>query len=224
VRINNFFWRWRVLLASKEYLFSVFLSFVLWVAGYFFYGEVIRYLDGLKGLPAVGDLLLDILPIVDLRYLYIYGIVAVMAVLWVYVVFCRPDLLPFGLKFFAAVFIVRTAFIALTHLGPPAGFYIPAITGEFSIWPLSHMLHSNDLFFSGHVSYPFMGALLLRHNRFLFYLLLCFSVLMGATVLLMRIHYSIDVFAAFFIVYGLYAAVTRIFGKTDLSFAKLINK
>lgn len=212
------------MLRSRQYLFSLFFSAVIWVAGYFFYKEVIRYLDSLKGLPAVGDLLLDYLPVVDLRYSYIYGIVVVMVLIGSYLLFRRPDLLPFGLKFFAAVFIVRAAFIALTHLGPPAGFYIPAIAPEFSFWPLSHMLHSNDLFFSGHVSYPFMGALLLKHNKIFFYLLLGMSVLMGATVLLMRIHYSIDVFAAFFIVYGVHAATVRIFGKTDLSFKKLLNK
>lgn len=224
MNVNNFFANWGALLSSKKYLFSVFLSLVIWVAGYFFYGEVIHYLDSLKNLPSANDLLLDYLPIVDLRYIYIYGIVVVMSVTGVYVFFRRPDLLPFGLKFFAAVFIVRTAFMALTHLGPPAGFYIPAIAGEFSYWPLSHLLHTNDLFFSGHVSYPLMGALLLKDNRFLFWFLLASSILMGATVLLMRIHYSIDVFAAFFIVYGLYVAVKRVFGKTDLSFAKLINK
>jgi hypothetical protein len=224
VNANKIIADWRTLLASKKYLFSFFLSLVIWVGGYFIYEKAIRYLDGLKGLPAVGDLFLDVLPMVDLRYIYIYGIVIVMAVIWVYVLVRRPDLLPFGLKFFAAVFIVRTLFIILTHLGPPEGFYIPAITGEFAFWPLSHLLHSNDLFFSGHVSYPFMGALLLRQNKFMFWFLLSASIVMGATVLLMRIHYSIDVFAAFFIVYGLYSAVRRIFGKTDLSFAKLINK
>jgi len=221
VSVNRFLKNWGRLLASKKYLFSLFLSLMIWAAGYIFYRQVIVYVDNLKGLPTVGDLLLDMLPIVDLRYVYAYSIVVIMAMIWVYVIFLRPDLLPFGLKFFAFVFIVRAAFITFTHLGPPVGFLIPSFASEFTVWPFNDLMHSNDLFFSGHVAYPFMGALMLRHSKVMFYLLLVCSILMGVTVLLMRIHYTIDVAAAFFIVYGIYAAVKKVFGPMDLSFYKL---
>jgi len=214
---------WDKLLKSKEYCFSLFLSLVIWVAGYFFYKVVIEYVEGFKNLNPVGDLLLQILPAADLRYLYVYGITFTLLFLLFYMVYRRPDMIPFGLKFFAAVFIVRAVFISLTHLGPPEGFYITAIAPSFDYWPMNHMMHSNDLFFSGHVAYPFMAALLFKNVRWMFHLFLWISILMAITVLVMRIHYSIDVFAAYFIVYGVYAVVIRLFGRRDLSFHRLLT-
>jgi len=220
---NKLLQNWKKLLKSKQYLFSLALSLMIWVVGCVLYAKVIVFVDNLKGLPSVDDLLLDILPVVDLRYVYIYSIIVILVVLFVYIICRVPDLFPFSLKLFALVFIVRAIFISMTHLGPPEAFLIPAFGSEFAFWPLNNLTHSNDLFFSGHVAYPFMGALILRHDKMMFYFFLFCSFLMGVTVLLMRIHYTIDVAAAFFIVYGIYAAAKRIFGHIDLSFNKLIK-
>lgn len=221
--IKRFAANWDRLLKSKEYLFSLFVAFVIWIGGYFLYRVAIGYVDNLTDTRPVGDLLLSLIPAADLHYLYVYGITAALLFLLFYVVIYKPDLIPFALKFYAAVFIVRSVFICLTHLGPPEGFFITAIAPDFNYWPLNHMMHSNDLFFSGHVAYPFMGALLLKNVKKLFYFFLAVSVLMAITVLVMRIHYSIDVFAAYFIVYGVHDAVKRVFGTNDLSFHKLLT-
>lgn len=209
---------WKKLLGHGSYKFSLFLSVIFLVAGFIIYREAISYIDALPNAKAVGDLFLDYLPIVDMRYIYIYGILLGMLALIFYEIYYRPDLIPFTIKFFVAVFVTRSIFICLTHLGPPEGFFITAFANDYSGWPLNHMMHSNDLFFSGHVAYPFMAALVTMHKKSLYYFFLVLSILMGITVLLMRIHYSIDVFAAYFIVYGLYKIVVRYFGKTDLSF------
>jgi len=222
--LRKFADNWGRLLRSREYLFSLFLSVVIWVVAYFVYKYAISYVDGLKEARSVGDLFLDLIPAMDLRIIYVYGIFAALLFLLCYLLVRRPDLLPFGLKFYAGVFLVRSVFICLTHLGPPEGFFITTIVSDYSYWPFSHMMHANDLFFSGHVSYPFLGALLFRNVRWIFWLFVGISVLMAVTVLAMRIHYSIDVFAAYFIVYGVHAAVTRIFGPKDLSFHKLLTK
>lgn len=213
---------WKKLLKEQNYRFSLAIGIALWAVGYFFYGFVIGYVDNLQKVVAVPDLFLDALPVVDLRYLYFFGMMTIIGLLFFYLVLWRPDLLPFGLKVFALVFMVRTVFIALTHLGPPEGFLIPRLSDDYNFWPFQQMLHFNDLFFSGHVAYAFMAALLVRHHKGLFYFFLISSVVMLFTVLLMRIHYSIDVFAAYFIAYGVYAAAFRFFGKKDLVFEKII--
>jgi hypothetical protein len=209
---------WQKLLGHSTYRFSLFLSVIFGVAGYFLYRQSINYIDSLPNTPSVGDILLDILPIVDLRFFYIYGVIFGILVLVIYQMIWRPDLIPFSIKFFISVFVARSIFISLTHLGPPEGFFITSFAHDYAYWPWSHMMHANDLFFSGHVAYPVMGALLTMHKKPLFYFFTALSVLMGITVLLMRIHYSIDVLAAPFIVYGLYHLVKKAFGKTDLSF------
>jgi hypothetical protein len=222
--LKKSFENWQKLLGHSGYRFSLFLSLVFLVAGFFLYREVISYIDSLPNAKAVGDLLLDVLPIVDLRYIYIYGILVGMLVLVFYELYYRPDLIPFSLKFFVAVFVARSIFISLTHLGPPQGFFITAFSADYGGWPLNHMMHSNDLFFSGHVAYPFMAALITLHKKPLFYFFAVLSVVMGFTVLLMRIHYSIDVFAAYFIVFALYHIVKHFFGETDLAFKHYLTK
>jgi len=221
--LRKFADNWNKLLHSKEYLFSMFLSVVIWVGAYFFYKFAIDYVDGLKNVVPVGDLLLDWIPAIDLRIVYVYGIFAALLFLFFYLLVVRPDMIPFAMKFYAAVFLVRSVFICMTHLGPPEGFFITTIVSDYSYWPFSHMMHSNDLFFSGHVAYPFLGALLFSKVRWIFWMFLGISMLMAVTVLAMRIHYSIDVFAAYFIVYGIYAVVKKIFGPKDLSFYKLLT-
>jgi membrane-associated phospholipid phosphatase len=56
-------------------------------------------------------------------------------------------------------------------------------------------------------------ALILWDNRLLRYIFLCASVVFGVVVLLGHLHYSIDVFAAFFITYGIYQIATKLFKK-----------
>lgn len=209
---------WRDLLANPSYLFSLFEAGVLWLAGYFVYLHTISYVDRIQSTSGVGDLLLDILPVVDLRFFYLWGIIAILSVFFGTLFFKRPGLLPFALKVFLLVFVTRAIFITLTHLGPPAGFLIPTFVGDGAFWPLSTMMHANDLFFSGHVAYPFMAVLIFSKSRLLRWFFLIASVVMAVTVLLMRIHYSIDVFASFFIVFGMYHLAIYWFGKRDLNF------
>ncbi len=220
---KKFVAHWTRLLNNKDYRFSLFLSLIIWIGGYYLYKLAIDYVDRLNDVRTVRDLLLDTIPPLDMHFVYVYGIAASLLFLLFYILIFRPDMLPFGLKFYAAVFIVRSVFICLTHLGPPDGFFISAIAPDFNFWPFNHMMHANDLFFSGHVAYTYMGALLFKNTRWIFYLFLGISILMAFTVLALRIHYSIDVFAAYFIVFGLYAVTAKLFGRKDLSFHKLIN-
>jgi membrane-associated phospholipid phosphatase len=220
-----YFKNWKKLLGNPGYLSSLIFGVICLVFSYFFYQVVIRYVDSFRNLPPLGDFIHDLLPIADMRFVYIYGLILAVFTLIVYIIIWRPHLLPFFLKLIAFVYITRSFFIMLTHLGPPAGFFLPMVAGDFQGLPIDDLLHTNDLFFSGHVAYPFMAALLVRkENRFLYYMFLAISVLMGFTVLIMRVHYSIDVFAAFFIVYGVYSATYYFFGKKDYSFKELITR
>jgi membrane-associated phospholipid phosphatase len=219
----SFFKNWKILLGNKDYRMALLFSILCLAGSYLFYGFSIRYVEGLGQLPELTDLSHEFLPIVNLQYLYVYGLLVIVAVLFFYVLIWRPHLMPFYLKMFAFVYVTRSFCIMLTHMGPPVGFLLPQIADNFSGLPFDGLLHSNDLFFSGHTAYPFMGALLLRkESKVLFWFFLIASVVMALTVLLMRVHYSIDVFAAYFIVYGVYAFTLRFFGKKNEAFRKLV--
>lgn len=113
----------------------------------------------------------------------------------------RPKFLNFALKALALTIITRAIFVNLTNLGiPPESVPIH-----------SFYTYGGDLFFSGHVALPFMLALVFWEVPFIRWLFIIKSILLGSEALIGHYHYSIDVFAAPFIVYGLYTIAKKLF-------------
>jgi hypothetical protein len=107
--------------------------------------------------------------------------------------------------------IVRSGFMLFTHLGVPydaVKFTSPGILQLFDF--------TNDLFFSGHTGLPFLGFLIFKQHKRIRYFMLISSIILGITVLLMHIHYSIDVFSAFFITFGVYTIGNWFFKKRSI--------
>lgn len=114
---------------------------------------------------------------------------------------------PFLIKTVALFIIIRAMFVSLTHIGP----YPLKLTLESGM--LNFITQGNDLFFSGHTGLPFLIALIFWDHLYLRILFLVSSVIFGAIVLLSHLHYSIDVFAAFFITYTIYHIALKFFHK-----------
>ncbi|MGT2467199.1 phosphatase PAP2-related protein [Mesorhizobium atlanticum] len=145
---------------------------------------------------SVTDILLDNLPVVRVDFIFIDASI----LLWVFVcglLVYRPQRIPFVFKSLALFVLVRSAFIILTHLGP---FPVRSTLDTNEIIQL--FTFGSDLFFSGHTGAPFLLALIFWRQRGLRVFFLVASVVFGASVLLGHLHYSIDVFAAYFITYG----------------------
>jgi membrane-associated phospholipid phosphatase len=71
----------------------------------------------------------------------------------------------------------------------------------------------NDLFFSGHAGYPFLLALIFwQYKRFRYLFLFC-SIGGAVAVIFGHLHYSIDVFSAYFITFGVFEMAKRFFRK-----------
>jgi hypothetical protein len=124
--------------------------------------------------------------------------------------FHKPSRIPFVLKASALFIFTRAIFISLTHLAPPAH-----MTAVNSINFLERLISGSgdDLFFSAHTGFPYLMALIFWQNKTLRWLFLAISVFFGGTVLLGHLHYSIDVFSAFFITYGIFNIAKRVFKK-----------
>ncbi len=148
------------------------------------------------------DLLLAHLPVVDLRALFLWGFAAFLVALVVLGVWRERRRLAHIVWLYALLISVRSLFIILTPMRRPEG----------ALWvggnPLydaigRYLTFKNDLFFSSHTALPFLAFLVFRDRWARAFFLAC-SVTLAATVLLTRLHYSIDVFSAFFITYALY--------------------
>lgn len=126
----------------------------------------------------------------------------------------RSKRIPFYLWAFGLIVAARAAFTVLTPMGMPLqapSFEGYSLRGVFRYFDFRH-----TFFFSGHTAFPFTGFLLAR-QRWARLACLAFSLTLAASVLLSRLHYSIDVFAAFFIAYAVADLAKK--GWTKLGFA-----
>ena len=112
-----------------------------------------------------------------------------------------PKKIPFVFKTVALFILIRSIFIMLTHIGP----FTPHLFNEPNQFQsLLGLGYAGDLFFSGHTGMPFLLALIFWHTKTIRWIFLVSSIILGISVLLGHLHYSIDVAAAYFITYTIF--------------------
>jgi hypothetical protein len=160
---------------------------------------------------SVRDIFLDHLPVWNLDFLIVGGAIALWVLSW-WLLLVRPRHLLFAIKAIALFIIVRAFFLSLTHIGAYPHDISP---GPDNVgWEFYNLLSfRGDFFFSGHTGFPFLMALILWDDDLWRPVFLAMTVIFGAVMLLAHEHYSIDVFAAPFIVYGVFHMARRIFKK-----------
>ncbi len=156
-----------------------------------------------------GDIFLDNLPVVNLSGIIVFGALTLWVGAWLLLIY-EPKYLIFGTKAVALFIVSRAFFMSLTHIGayPVNASPSPDNVG-YSIYHL--FTFQGNFFFSGHTGFPFLLALIFWDNKLLRRTFLALTVFFGATVLLAHVHYSIDVFAAPFIVYGVFVITAKLF-------------
>lgn len=162
---------------------------------------------------SVEDLILSNTRVYNFEFIFVEG--ALMLSLFVVVLCLRfRKTAPFLIKTVSLFILIRAMFVSLTHIGPfPTKLVLESRAMDF-------ITSGNDLFFSGHTGLPFLIALIFWDHLYLRILFLISSVVFGFIVLLSHLHYSIDVFSAFFITYSIYHIAIRLFQK-DFDFFSL---
>ncbi|PJC36552.1 hypothetical protein CO046_05240 [Candidatus Peregrinibacteria bacterium CG_4_9_14_0_2_um_filter_53_11] len=218
------FWRkwkhqWSDLWGERSFRISLFSGVAVLIIAYVVNYYATLYTNEIPVL-SVGDLILDRIPTLDLSFSFTFGIYLVALVMALYPILFRPELVPFTMKTIAAFILIRAGFISLTHLGAPANYFqLPQFQDQPGLFKIFYM---NDLFFSGHTGFPFLGALLFWDNKIVRSFLLAMSGVQAITVLFMHVHYSIDVFSAYFITYTIYIVSDRIFNNLNLGFKRIV--
>lgn len=157
----------------------------------------------------VGDILLDNLPSVNLNMIIIEGALFSIVFGTLFVVFLRPQYILFTLKAIALCIAIRAFFISLTHMGIYPGTIVPG-TGFFA-GIYSYLNLQMGFFFSGHTAMTFLMALIFWREYTTRVVFLSISFTFAVAVLFAHVHYSIDVFAAPFMAYGIFAITKYLF-------------
>jgi len=157
---------------------------------------------------SVSDILLDHLPIYNVDFIFFEGF-SLLLISVLLIIIYKPRTIPFTLKSLSLFIFIRSIFITLTHLKefPQRAFLDPNNIFQ------NVFTFGGDLFFSAHTGLPFLMALLFWKDKRLRLLFLTASIFFGVSVLLGHLHYSIDVFAAYFITYSIYKITQSIFRK-----------
>lgn len=195
-----------------RYYASLLESVILFIGSIYVTHYASLYAENSASGP-VDDIILSNTRVYNFEFFFVY--IAIALALFVITLCIRfRKTAPFLIKSVSLFVIIRSVFVSLTHMGP---------------FPLKLELHSNllnfitsgnDLFFSGHTGMPFLIALIFWDHLYIRILFLTASVVLGATALLAHLHYSIDVFAAFFITYSIYHIAIKLF-KKDFEFFTL---
>ena len=149
----------------------------------------------------VGDLFLDNLPTVDFTRIMVDG-AFLITILATILLVLKPKHILFALKVIPLLIITRSFFVTLTHLGI---YPNQIIFGDGVLDRIYLFLNMQDgFFFSNHTGLPFLLALIFWYEKPWRYFFFAVSATFGAIVLLAHVHYSIDVFAAPFITYGIF--------------------
>lgn len=161
---------------------------------------------------AVSDFIFDHIPTLDIDFIVVQGALLLLFLI-IGLVIWKPRYLLFTAAALSVFIVTRSFFISLTHLGAnPHQLTLDTTTVGFGLYNILFNSRS-DFFFSGHTGIPFLMGLILYRERFWRYLFFAYSVVMGAGVLASHIHYSIDVFAAPFMTFGIFVMATNLFRK-----------
>lgn len=158
----------------------------------------------------VGDLLLDNLPIINLNIIIIEGALLCI-ILGTIFVLLNPRYVLFTLKSLALIIATRAFFVSLTHVGIYPGNVNPGHGFLDGIY--SYLNLQTGFFFSGHTALPFLMALIFWKRFYTRIVFLLLSFIFGISVLLAHVHYSIDVFAAPFMAYGIFNIARHLFAR-----------
>lgn len=182
--------------SKREYQRSLVLGFILFVVSMVLNFYAISFATT-HASNSVTDIVLSNTPMFDMDGFFVYGTL-VVALVSVGIIFTHPKYLPFSLYAIALFWIIRSAFVMMTHVAPFEASYAtdfsPAITSAF---------FGKDQFFSAHTGMPLLGALAFWKKPPYRNFFLLASLYFAVVVLLGHLHYTIDVFSAFFITYGI---------------------
>ncbi len=188
---------WKTFLIRKHHKLELLLTVLLLAI---FLASFIRFLNHieLRAGETFYDPLLNLIRPIDLTWV-IFSLIYISLITAIISLSREPSNLLFALQAFIILGVIRTIALLLMPLNPPPGM-LPLNDPFVQMFGPGEVL-TKDLFFSGHTSTLFL-LFLTANGKILKGIFLFCAIIVGISVLLQHVHYSIDVFSAPFFSYG----------------------
>jgi len=182
----------------NEFILTVILLAVLMIS----FSQFLQFIEKRNG-AVLPDPLLNIFSPIDLTWLT-FSLIYLSIIVFLISIIKEPDKLLIAMQAYGLMVIFRTIAMYLVPLEPPETMLL--LNDPFvQLFGKGEIL-TKDLFFSGHTATLFL-LFLLTEKKTLKFIFLISTFIVGISVLLQHVHYSIDVFVAPFVAYGSYRII-----------------
>ena len=182
----------------NEFILTIILLAILMIS----FSQFIQFIEKRNG-AVLPDPLLNIFSPIDLTWLT-FSLIYLSIIVFLISIIKEPDKLLIAMQAYGLMVIFRTIAMYLVPLEPPETMLL--LNDPFvQLFGKGEIL-TKDLFFSGHTATLFL-VFLLTEKKTLKFIFLISTFIVGISVLLQHVHYSIDVFVAPFVAYGSYRII-----------------
>lgn len=202
---------WRFFLKIFQFKKMLFIGLFLLIITLICFSFFLNFIEKREGL-VINDYILNNIPAIDLSIL-IFGVVWSSSILSIIHLLKKPNLFLVFLWSYTFLCASRILTIGLVKLNPPKNL-IPLVD------PLTNFFYggiflTKDLFYSGHTATMFLLYLCVE-NKMLKKILLVGTLVIGISVLIQHVHYTVDVIVAPIFTYFLHFIAKKITSKSHL--------
>lgn len=188
---------WKTFLIRRHHKKELLFTFLILALILISFVQFLNHIE-LRAGETFHDPLLNIFPAIDLTWL-IFSIIYISLIIAIITLARDPANLLTAIQAYIVLTLFRSLALFLLPLNPPPGMIL--LNDPF-VQMFGHGdVLTKDLFFSGHTSTLFL-LFLTSKGKVLKGIFLSCAIIVGISVLLQHVHYSIDVFCAPFFSYG----------------------
>lgn len=196
---------WKNELKRKAFRIELVLTILFLIITLHFLSRFLVFIETREGV-ILSDPILPFFNAVDLTW-FSFSLIYLSIVTAIIIFVPVPHQIMLAVQSYIVMVVIRIAAMYLTPLDPPPGM-IPLNDPVVEIIGTGQLL-TRDLFFSGHTATLFLFYLVSDKKLFKYLFLIC-VVLVGISVLLQKVHYTIDVFVAPFFAYIAFRIVVEL--------------
>lgn len=196
---------WSNYFSKRKFQVEIFATIILLVLVLVALAKFLIYIENRDG-AVLNDPVLNLFEPIDLTWL---TFILIYISLFSAIIFFlkKPILLLTAFQAYILLIILRISAMYLMPLNPPSKI-IP-LTDPFVEYFGTGRLLTKDLFFSGHTAILFLLFLITDFKPLRIFLIIS-TILVGISVVLQHVHYSIDVITAPFFTYFIYILTNKL--------------